>query len=123
MSPIAINRARASRALRQMAEFGRARINQGFWIVIFPEGTRTAPGEKAHYKVGGAWLAKTLDLPVLPIAHNAGLFWKRNAFVKRPGVIQVCIGPLITSTGKTPESLNQEVATWIELQMNAISPQ
>src|SRR6266568_2824329 len=77
MSPIAIDRGRGPRALRRMAELGHERLAQGFWIAIFPEGTRVGPGERGKYHVGGAWLAVECGVPVVPVAHNAGLLWGR----------------------------------------------
>ncbi len=57
MSPIAIDRGSASRALKQTLEQGRDRLSAGWWIVVFPEGTRIAPGRRGRYHLGGAWLA------------------------------------------------------------------
>lgn len=120
MSPIAIDRSKGIAALKRMAELGKARLAQGFWIVVFPEGTRTAPGERRPFHSGGAWLATQLRAPVVPVAHNAGLFWPRNAFVKRPGLITVRIGPPIDSSTLKPEALNTRVQTWIESQMEEL---
>ena len=104
-------------ALKQIVKQGRDRLEQGFWIVIFPEGTRIAPGEKGKYGIGGAWLATHTSAPVVPVAHNAGEFWSRNAFVKLPGTITVSIGAPIDSTGMEPGELNAKVETWIEAEM------
>ena len=122
MSPIAINRGRGLRSLRQMAEQGAARLAQGFWILIFPEGTRVTPGAKGSYRIGGAWLAVRTGTPVVPVAHNAGLYWGRNAFTKRPGEIRVVIGEAIASEGHTPEMLNAKVEAWIEEQSKSLCP-
>lgn len=122
MSPIAINRAKGIRALKRMAEHGRERLAQGFWVVIFPEGTRTAPGKRGKYHVGGAWLAEKIQSPVVPIAHNAGLCWPRNAFIKRPGLITVQIGAAINPEGLTAEALNARVEDWIESRMESLCP-
>ena len=122
MSPIAIDRSRVTRALKRMAELGRERLKQGFWIVIFPEGTRTAPGERRPYQPGGAWLAHRLGVPVVPVAHNAGLVWPRNAFIKRPGTVTIRIGAPIASTGLSAEALNKQVEQWIESQMDSLCP-
>ena len=122
MSPIAINRARGVHALKRMAENGKERLMQGFWVVIFPEGTRTAPGKRGKYHVGGAWLAEKIHSPVVPVAHNAGLCWPRNAFVKRPGIITVQIGAAIDSEGLTAEALNARVEDWIESRMESLCP-
>ena len=97
MSPIAIDRSRGVAALRAIARRGQQRLDQGFWVVVFPEGTRVAPGESRDYQPGGAWLAAASGAPVVPVAHNAGLFWPRNAFLKRAGTITIRIGPSIDS--------------------------
>ncbi len=122
-SPIAIDRSSGARALKRMAELGRERIAQGFWIAIFPEGTRVPPGKKAQYHAGGAWLAVHCGAPVVPVAHNAGLLWGRNAFLKRPGTVTVEIGAPIDSRAHTPESLNKLVEKWIEDRMASLCPQ
>jgi len=121
-SPIAIDRSRGVRALNRMAELGRERLAQGFWIAIFPEGTRVKPGERGKYHEGGAWLAVKCGAPVVPVAHNAGLFWGRNAFLKRPGTVTVEVGPPIDSRAHTPESLNLSVEEWIEGRMASLCP-
>jgi 1-acyl-sn-glycerol-3-phosphate acyltransferase len=117
LSPIAINRGSGSKALRQMAEQGRERLASGFYIVIFPEGTRVAPGTRGTYHPGGAWLTVKTGVPALPVAHNAGLCWRKNAFIKHPGLITVSIGKPITSQGLTAAELNQRVEDWIESEM------
>jgi len=121
-SPIAIDRSRGVKALKRMAEQGRARLAQGFWIAIFPEGTRVRPGERGEYHVGGAWLAVQCQAPVVPVAHNAGLVWGKNAFLKRPGVVTVEIGPPIESAGADPKALNAQVEQWIESRMASLCP-
>jgi 1-acyl-sn-glycerol-3-phosphate acyltransferase len=120
-SPIAIDRGSGKAALKQIVKQGKDRLQQGFWIVIFPEGTRIAPGEKGKYGIGGAWLATHADAPVVPVAHNAGEFWSKDAFVKLPGTITVSIGAPIDSTGMEPGELNTRVETWIEAEMARIS--
>ena len=122
-SPIAIDRGSGKAALKQIVKQGKDRLQQGFWIVIFPEGTRIAPGEKGKYGIGGAWLATHTDAPVVPVAHNAGEFWSKDAFVKLPGTITVSIGAPIDSTGMEPGELNTRVETWIETEMARISNQ
>ena len=120
MSPIAINRSRGVAALRAIARRGRERLAQGFWVVVFPEGTRVAPGATREYHPGGAWLACGSGAPVVPVAHNAGLFWPRNAFVKRPGRVTVRIGPQIDATNRDPKTVNEIARTWIEEQQRAL---
>jgi 1-acyl-sn-glycerol-3-phosphate acyltransferase len=120
MSPIAINRSRGIRALREMARRGRIRLDQGFWVIVFPEGTRVAPGARRRYQPGGAWLAVHAGAPVVPVAHNAGLVWPRNAFMKRPGVVTFRIGPPIATAGRDPEQVNAEAEAWIEAQQELL---
>ncbi|MCD6041165.1 MAG: plsC [Burkholderiales bacterium] len=120
MSPIAINRSRGTSALRAIARRGRERLAQGFWVVVFPEGTRVAPGEERKYHLGGAWLAVEAGAPVVPVAHNAGLLWPRNAFLKRPGKIIVRIGPPIEPADRDPKTVNEIARTWIEEQQRAL---
>jgi 1-acyl-sn-glycerol-3-phosphate acyltransferase len=123
LSPIAIDRGSGPRALRQMLEQGRDRLARGFCVVIFPEGTRTAPGERREYHPGGAWLAAQTALPVLPVAHNAGSVWPRNSFLKRPGLVTVSVGEPIAPQGLTPQQLNARAEEWIEAEMRRIQPE
>lgn len=116
MSPIAIDRARGMAAMRQIARRGKERLEQGFWVVVFPEGTRVAPGERRKYQPGGAWLAAHAGAPVVPVAHNAGRVWPRNSFLKFPGTVTVRIGPPIESAGRDPATINAIAETWIEAQ-------
>ena len=78
---------------------------EGRPIVIFPEGTRTAPGDRRPYHPGVAALYKQLDLPLVPVALNSGLFWGRRAFLKRPGGIVMEFLPPI------PPGLDRRAAT------------
>lgn len=113
MQPIAIDRGSAIKAFRQIVERGCERLAKGISVVIFPEGTRVAPGEKGKYLPGGGLLAERSGHPVVPVAHNAGHFWPRNSLIKRPGVIQMVIGPVIESKGKNAGEITHEVETWI----------
>ena len=120
-SPIAIDRASGREALKQLVAQGQNRLRQGFWVVIFPEGTRTAPGDKGKYHIGGAWLATHTAATVVPVAHNAGEFWGKNSFVKKPGVITVSIGKPIATAGIKTDALNQQIETWIEQEMERLA--
>ena len=120
MSPIAIDRARGMAALRELARKGRERLAQGFWVVIFPEGTRVPPGEKRAYQQGGAWLAVNCGVPVVPVAHNAGKLWPRNAFLKHAGTVTVRIGPPIDTAGRQPKEVIAQVKSWIEAQQESL---
>ncbi|HYC47583.1 MAG TPA: lysophospholipid acyltransferase family protein [Burkholderiales bacterium] len=114
LSPIAIDRRAGRRALRQMIDQGRERLKRGFSIVIFPEGTRVAPGQRGEYQAGGAWLALQTGAAIVPVAHNAGSFWPRKAFIKRPGTITVSIGAAVHPTGVKAAALMHNIEQWIE---------
>jgi 1-acyl-sn-glycerol-3-phosphate acyltransferase len=116
-SPIAIDRSAGREALKKLVANGQARLNRGFWVVIFPEGTRIAPGERSKYHIGGAWLATHTKTPALPVAHNAGEYWAKNTFIKKPGVIKMHIGKPIQTTGLKADALNHQVEGWIEAEM------
>jgi 1-acyl-sn-glycerol-3-phosphate acyltransferase len=116
-SPIAIDRSAGREALKKLVANGQARLNRGFWVVIFPEGTRIAPGERSKYHIGGAWLATHTKTQVLPVAHNAGEYWAKNTFIKKPGVIKMHIGKPIQTAGLKADALNHQVEGWIEAEM------
>ncbi|MCC6211143.1 MAG: 1-acyl-sn-glycerol-3-phosphate acyltransferase [Burkholderiales bacterium] len=120
MSPIPIDRGKGLSALRQMARRGQARLRQGFWVLVFPEGTRVRPGTRRRYQLGGAWLAAHTGAPVVPVAHNAGRFWPRNSFLKYPGVVRMRIGPAIESAGRDAETINRMAEEWIETQQKIL---
>lgn len=86
-------------------------------MLVFPEGTRVAPGETGNYQIGGAWLAVKAGVPVLPVAHNAGRCWPKNALIKRPGEITVIIGPAIPTAGRKATEVLAETRAWIETAM------
>lgn len=121
MKPIAIDRSAGRKAVAQLIEQGRPMLDQGYWVIVFPEGTRTHPGEKKRYKQGGSILAVETGHPVIPIAHNAGEFWPRHSFLKWPGTISLRIGPVIDTRDKTAEQVTELAHDWIEGQMQEIS--
>lgn len=114
LKPIAINRKAGASAVNQVVEQGTQRLANGFWILFFPEGTRVISGETRKYGVSGALLASKAGCKVIPVAHDAGLFWPRRGWVKKAGVIRVAIGPPIEAAGRNPRELNEEVRSWIE---------
>jgi 1-acyl-sn-glycerol-3-phosphate acyltransferase len=116
LAPIAIDRSSGARALRQTYEQGKDRLGRGFWIVIFPEGTRVRPGVDRPHQSGGAWLAVKTGAKIVPVAHNAGLCWPRNTFLKRPGVITVKIGAPIDPADMTVNELNARVEQWVKAE-------
>lgn len=121
LRPIAINRGEGHRSVNQVIEQGKARLRDGLWIIIFPEGTRVVAGETRKFGVSGALLAIASGKCVVPLSHNAGKFWARRGFLKRPGTIRVIIGEPIESAGKNPRDLNQEVKQAIEAGLSRIA--
>jgi 1-acyl-sn-glycerol-3-phosphate acyltransferase len=119
---ISIDRTAGKDALRQVIDQGCERLKAGYWVAIFPEGTRIAPGQTRRFKAGGAHLAMSAGVPAVPVAHNAGEFWARNAFVKKPGLITVSIGPPIDPGGKTADEITTLAEQWIEAEMRRIAP-
>jgi len=120
MQPIAIDRDTAIKSFRQIVKQGCQRLSEGLWVVIFPEGTRVAPGESKKYLPGGSMLAEKSGAMIIPVAHNAGHFWPRNSIAKKSGVIQMVIGPAIDPTGKSVTGITAEVEEWIETTVNKL---
>ncbi|WP_295392040.1 1-acyl-sn-glycerol-3-phosphate acyltransferase [uncultured Thiodictyon sp.] len=118
--PIAIDRSAGRQAVKQLMKEGAQSLNAGRWVMIFPEGTRVAAGKRIPYSIGGALLAERTGYPVVPIAHNAGVFWGRRRFLKYPGTIDLVIGELIASKGKTAKEINATVEQWIEQTVAAL---
>lgn len=119
-SPIAINRSDGKGAVKQLLKQGKARLAQGFFVVIFPEGTRIPYGQRGKYKVGGALLAASAGVPVVPVAHNAGRLWGRAAFIKTPGLITMSIGQPIATAGLKADEINARTEAWIENEINTL---
>ncbi|WP_428606478.1 lysophospholipid acyltransferase family protein [Sedimenticola sp.] len=120
VQPIAINRKAGRKAARQVIDIGIERLKQKRLVVIFPEGTRVAPGEHKKYGMGGALLAEKTGVPVIPVAHNAGTFWRRRDIRKYPGTVEVVVGDPIRTTGRKAADINNEVESWIEQTMSHI---
>ena len=121
MEPIAIDRGVRRKAIYQLLAQGRERLEAGRWVVVFPEGTRVSAGSKGTYSLGGALLAQRTGYPVVPVAHNAGEYWPRRRFLKRPGTIQLTFGPVIESTGKSAAEINALAESWIEKTVGEMS--
>jgi 1-acyl-sn-glycerol-3-phosphate acyltransferase len=119
---IPIDRSKGRDAFAQIVEHGRRRLADGQWVIMFPEGTRIPVGEKGKYKIGGTRLAVETGTSVVPIAMNAGEYWPKNSFIKKPGTITVSIGKPISSQGLSASELMQQVENWIESEMRVISP-
>jgi 1-acyl-sn-glycerol-3-phosphate acyltransferase len=118
---ISIDRSKGQDAFEQVVEQGTNRLGRGWWIVIFPEGTRTPPGSTKRYKTGGPRLAVRTGAYALPIAVNSGECWPKNGLL-RPGVITVSIGKPIDPKGKSAEEVGALVESWIENEMRRLAP-
>jgi len=114
LKPIAIDRKAGRTAVQRVLDQGRQRLAEGIWVVIFPEGTRVPAGETRRYGMSGALLAEAAGLPVVPVAHNAGDYWPRRSWLKRPGTIRVVIGPVIPTAGVDPRLVTERTQRWIE---------
>jgi 1-acyl-sn-glycerol-3-phosphate acyltransferase len=114
MRPIAINRGARNEAVKQVVEQGRERLASGMWILIFPEGTRVAVGQTRKFGLSGALLATQTGRMIVPVAHDAGRYWRRRGLLKKRGTVRVVIGPAIDPTGLEPRELNERVKSWID---------
>lgn len=120
---VPIDRKNGVEAFEQIKQMAGKRMKNGAWMLFFPEGTRVPAGFKRRYKTGGTRLAIATDTPVVPVAHNAGEFWKKNGFFKKPGTITLRFGPAIAPQGHTPDSLMAQAENWIESQMHELNPE
>jgi 1-acyl-sn-glycerol-3-phosphate acyltransferase len=116
-----IDRSKGAEAYEHVAEQGRTQQALGRWFVFFPEGTRTPVGERRRYKTGAARLAFALQLPIIPVAHNAGYFWPRSGLQLQSGCVEVQIGPaMFPKDYDSPEQLMAAVESWIEEHVRVI---
>jgi 1-acyl-sn-glycerol-3-phosphate acyltransferase len=120
---IHIDRESRAQALKHVVSQGKTLLGQGVWIIMFPEGTRMARGEKGTYQTAGTRLAVDTGAPVIPIAVASARCWPRKGFIKSPGVVDVSIGPPIASVGREPKALMREAEAWIETEMRRIDPE
>jgi len=95
MGTIAIRRGNPREAIKQVIQQGSGFLKDGRWVVVFPEGTRSAPGKPGKYQPGGIVLAQKAGSGILPMAHNAGVCWPKRGFIKHPGTIRVRFLPYI----------------------------
>jgi 1-acyl-sn-glycerol-3-phosphate acyltransferase len=117
---IAVNRGAGSTAVRSVLEQGTARLAEGEWVVIFPEGTRMPPGETRKYGVSGALLAAEAGKLIVPVAHDAGYYWPRRGLIKRRGTIRVTFGPPVVAVGRNPRDVSAEAQAWIEANSHPV---
>ena len=114
LKPIPINRKGGRKAVDQVIDYGQRRLQEGLWVVIFPEGTRVPAGQTRRYGLSGTLLAQAADKLVVPVAHNAGYYWPRRSLLKHPGTIEVVIGEPIDPSGRDPRELNEQIQAWVE---------
>ncbi|KAA0013197.1 1-acyl-sn-glycerol-3-phosphate acyltransferase [Billgrantia pellis] len=121
LHPIALDRSKPARAMRQVLSQGVARLQEGLTVLIFPEGTRVSPGQRRRYNKSGAVIACRAGVPVVPVAHNAGERWPGRHWVKNPGELNVVVGEPIETIGRTPEEVLVATEAWIEARLAEIS--
>ena len=122
MDMIHIDRADGARAFVKVVQQGQRLLDQGTWVIMFPEGTRIDRGQQGVYKTGGTRLAIRTGAPVIPVAVTSAKCWPRKAFIKKPGVVEFSIGKPIPSVGREPDELMREVEAWIEAEMRRLDP-
>jgi 1-acyl-sn-glycerol-3-phosphate acyltransferase len=123
MHAIAIDRAAGHSAVAQVIAQGKARLAEGNWVMVYPEGTRMPRGETRRYGVSGTLLAIETGHLVVPVAHNAGYYWPRRGLLKRPGVVRVVIGPAFSTAGREVRELNEEIQAWVEATVARLAPE
>jgi len=112
--PIAIDRKAGGTAVNQVVTQGRERLSAGLGVIIYPEGTRVAPGETRRFGMSGALLASQSGAPLVPIAHDSGYYWRRRGLLKRAGTIRVIIGPPVDPRGLEPREINERTKHWVD---------
>jgi 1-acyl-sn-glycerol-3-phosphate acyltransferase len=123
MDMIHIDRSKRSQAWNKVAAQGKRLAALGHWVIMFPEGTRIARGQKGEYKSGGSRLAIETGVPIVPIAATSARCWPRKSFLLRPGVVDISFGKPISPVGREPVELMREVETWIEAEMRRLDPE
>ena len=119
---IHIDRSKRGEAWAKVAAQGRRLAAEGIWVIMFPEGTRIPRGQQGSYKSGAARLAIARSVPIVPIAASSAKCWPRKSFLLRPGLVDVSIGPPISSHGRQADELMREVQAWIEAEMRRLDP-
>jgi len=122
MHAIAIDRSAGHSAVAQVVEQGKQRLDEGAWVMIYPEGTRMPRGETRRYGVSGTLLAIESGRLIVPVAHNAGYYWPRRGLLKKPGVVRVVIGPHFAAAGREVRALNEEIQAWVEATVSSLVP-
>lgn len=117
LQPIAIDRSNPREALKQVKLQGIARLQDNLNVLLFPEGTRMAPGQRGKYARSGTDIAVTAGVDILPVAVNAGHCWPIKDWRRYPGLVTVVVGEPIATEGRTSRDLIEEVEQWIEAEL------
>ena len=116
LRPIAINRSKPKQAILQTLDEGSERLQEGLFVLLFPEGTRVEAGKVGNYARSSFELAKRNSVKVLPICHNSGDCWPAHKFIKQPGTIRLLIGETIEVEDSKKSA--EEVRGWTEKNLN-----
>ncbi len=119
---IHIDRSKGKDAFEEVVTQGTAKLDEGRWIVMFPEGTRIPPGQQGKYRSGGVRLAMRTGAKIIPVAVTAGECWPKKPFIKKPGVVKVSFGAPIECGDRSSEAITLQVEEWIETEMRRLSP-
>jgi 1-acyl-sn-glycerol-3-phosphate acyltransferase len=122
MHAIAIDRKAGHAAVAQVIEQGKTRLDEGDWVMIFPEGTRMAAGVTRRYGVSGTLLASEANRFIVPVAHNAGFYWPRRGLMKKPGTVRVVIGAPVSCGKRDVREVNEEIQRWVEATVRSLEP-
>jgi 1-acyl-sn-glycerol-3-phosphate acyltransferase len=122
MHAIAIDRRAGRSAVAQVIEQGKVRLEEGAWVMIYPEGTRMPVGETRRYGVSGTLLAAETGRLLVPVAHNAGYYWPRRGLLKKSGVVRVVIGAPVAAAGRDVREVNEEIQAWVEATVKRLAP-
>ena len=115
---ISIDRASGRSAIKKMISETKKSIEQGFSVILFPEGTRVDPGVQTMIKQGGIIMAKSLKIPIVPITHNAGEYWPKHSYAKYPGTIKILFGEPMRIEEKTSEEFKLEIENWMDQKIS-----
>ena len=122
MDMVHIDRQRRAEAFHRVVAQGQRLLDKGIWMIMFPEGTRVPRGQTGQYKTGGARLAVATGATVIPVAVTSARCWPARAWIKRPGVVDISIGPAMPASGRDPVELMSEVQQWIEAEVQRLDP-
>lgn len=120
LNPIAIDRSQRRGALKQLLTEGKSRLQDEIPVIIFPQGTRVPVGKMGKFNKGGAMLALSAGVPVVPMIHDAGLYWPGKSFAKFPGTVQLHVGEPIPVEGRSVDEIHADMVEWLETHMKQL---